>query len=104
MIPFLEYMLNKDYIAKELCKQKDDKQNTCNGKCHLRTQLEIFNEEAPNDKKNLKLEKTEILFIEEFNAYNFAHFVINTKQLTSFYLVKSYDSILNIPYPPPNFI
>ena len=38
-IPFLEYIVNYDYIVKELCENKDKPELKCNGKCHLAKQL-----------------------------------------------------------------
>jgi len=42
-MPFIEYKLNKKYIAKVLCVNKDKAQMQCNGKCHLKKQLEKAN-------------------------------------------------------------
>ena len=35
VLPFVEYYLNYDYIVAELCEQKEEENNTCNGQCHL---------------------------------------------------------------------
>lgn len=40
VVPYLEYWLNKDYIAKVLCVNKDKPKSCCQGKCHLQKQLE----------------------------------------------------------------
>ena len=34
------YEINKEYIAKYLCENKDEPMSTCNGRCFLRDQLE----------------------------------------------------------------
>lgn len=34
-LPILEYMINYDYIVKELCENRDKPVLTCNGKCYL---------------------------------------------------------------------
>lgn len=34
------YQLNKEYIAQKLCVQKEQKKNTCQGKCHLKKMTE----------------------------------------------------------------
>lgn len=39
VIPILEYLLNYDYIAAELCENKDKPILTCNGKCYLEKQI-----------------------------------------------------------------
>ncbi len=33
------FQANRDYISKNLCVKKEIKNNTCNGKCHLKKQL-----------------------------------------------------------------
>lgn len=50
--PFIEYGLNKDYIAEFLCINKDKPELSCGGKCHLMKQLEKENKELP---KGLKI-------------------------------------------------
>lgn len=39
-IPILEYLINYDYIVKELCENRDKPILTCNGKCYLGDQLD----------------------------------------------------------------
>ena len=34
-VPFLEYAVNRDYIAEVLCINRDRPELACNGKCHL---------------------------------------------------------------------
>ena len=50
--PFLEYMINKDYIAEFLCINKDKPEMACGGKCHLMKELEKDQKELP---KGLKI-------------------------------------------------
>lgn len=38
-LPYLEYVINKNYIEKNLCVQKDNPDNNCHGKCYLHEQL-----------------------------------------------------------------
>ena len=45
--PFVEYAINKDYIAEFLCINKDKPEMACGGKCHLMKQLEQQEEEQP---------------------------------------------------------
>ncbi len=39
LLPYIEYVINKDYIEKNLCVEKENPYNTCHGKCYLHTQL-----------------------------------------------------------------
>ncbi|MDB2462592.1 hypothetical protein N9W61_00595 [Algibacter sp.] len=46
--PYVEYVLNQDYIAEFLCINKDKPELQCNGKCHLVKELEKQQENEPN--------------------------------------------------------
>lgn len=54
-IPFIHFELNKFYIQKYLCEQKDKPKNTCKGKCHLRKQLKKMNKQETNNQFPLPL-------------------------------------------------
>ena len=56
------YKLNKNYIARNLCENKDKPKSTCCGKCYLRKQLKkVDDNESPVKKAPVKTEKNEIL-------------------------------------------
>jgi hypothetical protein len=40
LFPFIEYKLNKEFIAKNLCENRNKPQMKCEGKCHLQKQLQ----------------------------------------------------------------
>ena len=42
-MPYIEYELNKKYIAEVLCENKDKPEMHCNGKCHLKKQIKKAN-------------------------------------------------------------
>jgi hypothetical protein len=45
VVPVLEYAVNYDYISKVLCINKQAPEKKCNGKCHLKKNLdEVFDE------------------------------------------------------------
>jgi hypothetical protein len=61
LVILINFQLNKEYIAKNLCEKKEEQDNCCQGTCHLKKQLaedEERNNEATNSGK-LKFEKTE---------------------------------------------
>jgi hypothetical protein len=66
-IPFLEYVVNYDYIVKELCENKEKLQLQCNGKCHLKKELakSAADEQSPADKKQNSKQEIEVLFYQE---------------------------------------
>lgn len=43
IIPIIEYYANYDYIAEELCENRDKPYLECNGKCYLKKQLKEVN-------------------------------------------------------------
>ena len=62
-LPYLEYLLYKDYISKYLCIEKDKPDNCCKGKCFLEEQLkkniEPIDAERNTNKKILQDKKVE---------------------------------------------
>ncbi|MDN4165022.1 hypothetical protein QWY31_05880 [Cytophagales bacterium LB-30] len=48
ILPFAEYALRKEYIAQNLCKNKDLPELQCEGKCYFMQQLKKSQETAPN--------------------------------------------------------
>ena len=48
-MPFIEYQINKKYIAEVLCKNKDKPEMHCNGKCYLKEQLKKANDVPENE-------------------------------------------------------
>lgn len=70
--PVLNYIINYDYIAKELCENKKQPQLGCNGKCHLKKELakNTESDSSSSEKKNFST-GIDLLFIEDINAFNF---------------------------------
>lgn len=66
-IIYFNFELNKDYITKNLCVNRNKPQMHCNGKCHLKKQLakEEKKEQSP---ANSTKEKNEIQFFSEINS------------------------------------
>jgi hypothetical protein len=65
-IPYIQYDIFRDYIAQNLCVNKDKKGNCCQGKCFLDKQIKLSNEnnnanENNNSKKLLNSEVKEFL-------------------------------------------
>lgn len=56
----VDYALNKEYIAKTFCENKAKPKMHCNGKCHLKKQLE--KQEKKEKPTNTSKEKFEIQF------------------------------------------
>jgi hypothetical protein len=55
-IIFIQFELNRSYIAKNLCVKKEEKGNCCQGSCHLKKQLtEAENKEKSPVSPNIKI-------------------------------------------------
>lgn len=39
LLPWMEYYIDYEYIVENLCEQKDEAVNTCNGNCHLAKEI-----------------------------------------------------------------
>lgn len=53
-IPYLEYALFKNYIAKNLCEKKDIPTSCCKGKCFMAKQVKQVNETRETQTTNPK--------------------------------------------------
>jgi hypothetical protein len=72
VIPVMGYIINYDYIIKELCENKAKPELKCNGKCHLMSELAKASEnEKPISTKKTGSTETEILFFQEFPPVSF---------------------------------
>jgi len=52
VLPVIDYLINKDYITKNLCINKDKPKSCCKGKCHMVKQLQKTTPNPDNDTKN----------------------------------------------------
>ena len=54
LFPVIDYLLNKEYIAKNLCENRNKPKMNCNGKCHLMKQLKKASADVPADGNTTK--------------------------------------------------
>ncbi len=65
-MPVMDYFINYDYIANELCENKEKPELHCNGKCHLMKELaKASEEEKPVSGKKQLQHEYEVLFYYE---------------------------------------
>lgn len=43
-LPYIQYNLLEDYIAENLCVNRDNEDSCCHGKCFLEKQIDLLNE------------------------------------------------------------
>jgi hypothetical protein len=72
VLPVMDYIINYDYIAKELCENKEKPELHCNGKCHLAKELAKASEdEKPVSEKKAAHAEMEILFFQTAAQFAF---------------------------------
>lgn len=70
-IVVLNYELNKEYIAKNLCENRNKPKCCCAGKCFLKKQLAKTDKEQELPGSNSNKSINEIIFFAEQTAYSF---------------------------------
>ncbi len=71
ILPVLDYVINYDYIVKELCENKAKPELKCNGKCHLMKEMAKAAEaEKPlnSNKKDNSKHEIEVLFYQNISS------------------------------------
>ena len=104
VLPFVEYVVNYEYIAIQLCENKSKPELKCNGKCHLVKELAKASEnEKPlsQNKKNSNTE-IEILFYNTVTEFQFNITENYTdKENKSSYLNLYQGNFSNLTFHPP---
>ena len=80
VLPVIDYLINKDYIAKNLCINKDKPKSCCKGKCHMVKQLQKTNKNTDNDPKNTNSR----VQLKELNEFIIARTCSYTSEITSY--------------------
>ena len=95
------YMMNKEFIAKNLCENRNKPMMHCNGKCHLRKQLEEQQKKDSAPLQSLK-EKLELQYFSRVTlsiAAPALHELILPDTSYSFFIPKT--AIRSVFHPPP---
>ncbi|WP_026990380.1 hypothetical protein [Flavobacterium subsaxonicum] len=105
VMPVLEYILNYDYIVKELCVNKAKPQMHCNGKCHLMKELaKAAEKEKPASDKKVATQQAEVLFLTSTTNYTFKALPVIFTQKNSVGYHNLYTSLISVAVfrPPVN--
>lgn len=100
---FVSFKINQDTIAKTLCVKKEIENNTCQGKCHLKKQLDKADEEEQKQAPTTQKEKYEVLYCYSAKQFDFLEYVDTYQsKLNSSYANEFYNSsfISDIFHPP----
>jgi hypothetical protein len=83
-IPVIDYLINKEYIAKNLCVNKDKPKSCCKGKCHMVKQLQKATKNSETDPRNTNNR----VQLKELNEFIISRTCSYTAEITSYkYLV-----------------
>jgi len=98
------YQINKDYIAKNLCENKNKPQMKCCGKCYLKKQLKKLDENDNSSKTpQVKIEKNEVItFILPQSIYFTSHPFFATSGIFNPIVLVLHDSLYpsSVFHPP----
>lgn len=78
-LPIIDYLIHKDYIAKNLCVNRDKPRSCCKGKCYLVKQLKKTSTNTEGESKNT--EKRIQVKTDEYVATRSWHPVLQKKNL-----------------------
>jgi len=82
----VSFKINQDKIAKTLCVKKEIKNNSCQGKCHLKKQLDKADEEEQKQAPKAQKDKYEVLYCYFGKPYDFLKYAgIYLSKLNSLY-------------------
>ncbi len=103
--PIIEYIINYEYISKELCENKAKPELQCNGKCHLMKELAKASEaEKPlsSDKKDNSKHEIEVVFYQDIEQplVTLIHFPTNSSVRSNYSNQYAYLNSSTIFHPP----
>ena len=93
------YLLNKDAITKNYCINKNKPAMHCNGKCHLKKQIQ--KQESKENLPPLKLKQNEEINLFSLSNTEHCFYSLCHKKIRNFYFSKKYGSpSFDIFHPP----
>jgi len=98
--PYVEYILNQNYIAEFLCINKDKPELQCNGKCHLVKQIEKQQENEPLSSLRISLENYPIGFVTIHTIEKPLKFTSSNNPCFSYNMLYYFDYFQSTFQPP----
>lgn len=103
VLPVVGYIINYDYIVKELCENRQKPELHCNGKCQLMKELAKASEnEKPTQQKKSASAELEILFCQQPVIISFTNFSlsISTEVKNRYSNLYSFLPLASFYHPP----
>lgn len=99
--PYIEYIVNQDYIVEFLCINKEEPKLQCHGKCHLAKELKKQQDDN-NESLEITLENYPIGFVNILKI-NLKGLDVSSKKIKSAFYEKLYHSDYNFcAFLPPD--
>jgi len=98
--PFVEYLINYDYISKVLCINKENPELGCNGKCQLMQKLQQQQEEDFNSLR-INMEEYPIGFVDILDIANHKLYLLPKSKNPFSYHKEYYFSFHKEIFHPP---
>jgi hypothetical protein len=86
MVILVSFKINQKEIAKTLCVKKEVQNNTCQGRCHLKKQLDKAEEQEKKQAPATQKEKVETLYCQKQTPFDF----LNSRGLQENKLLNTY--------------
>ncbi len=105
VLPYLDYLINYEYISSVLCINKNKPTSSCNGKCYLNEKLsQVADRQIPKDEATspIDLEKHPIVNSTPF-TYLFNLQGLNRKSLFGKHRLLITHLSIKPPTPPPKY-
>lgn len=104
LLTILDFEINRDFIASNLCENKDNPNSSCGGKCYLTKRLkssfiEPFETNKTPNKQNITEE--EELHIDLNQVIKLSSRLFVSRQFFDFYETKIPTQFLEVLSPPP---
>ncbi|WP_318640765.1 hypothetical protein [Flavobacterium ardleyense] len=101
-LPFLEYVVNYDYITQVLCENKATPELECNGKCHLMKELAKASEvEKPLSSQKKSVVGFEIMFFQKIQEFTVLTPNSTYLVVSNYYFDNYTYLVLDTPFRPP---
>ncbi|MGF6846302.1 hypothetical protein QFZ51_001537 [Chitinophaga sp. W3I9] len=100
-VVFVQFKVNQSYIASVLCENKNKPQMHCNGRCHLKKELD---RDAQQDKNNnTGKDKYEVMFVETLQSFHTTP-PVNQLVFTSYYKAPHPHTLILSVFHPPQLV
>lgn len=98
-IPHVNYWMNHDYIAANLCENKDQPELHCDGKCQLQKEIKSSTEDQQEGQEvSLRLM---VEFLQPLSTIQVGYFIINQKHDFPFCSAQIVPGYLSSIFHPP---